>query len=236
MAAASALGLLPRRRRHAGPEPRARPSGRRFEARRSEALLVRHPEGRGRQGSRGPALQAADAAGERHRQAAQLRGMGQDHLQHRRGPVRQRAGRVSGDVLPPRHVLRQVGRHAGGRRTGPRARSSTTSRCSTSRRIQPGPQAAEGHRLRGASACRSRANGKLDWRKNDWAAFLGASYFRAIGELYQYGQSARGIAIDTAVADRVRGVPRLHQVLSSSRLRATAIHTDPLCAARRARR
>ncbi|TWG86008.1 glucans biosynthesis protein [Cupriavidus gilardii J11] len=39
---------------------------------------------------------------------------------------------------------------------------------------------------------------KLDWRKNDWVAFLGASYFRAIGELYQYGLSARGIAIDVA--------------------------------------
>ncbi len=42
-------------------------------------------------------------------------------------------------------------------------------------------------------------NGKLDWRKNDWVAFLGASYFRAIGELYQYGLSARGIAVDVAV-------------------------------------
>jgi len=49
--------------------------------------------------------------------------------------------------------------------------------------------------------------GKLDWRKNDWAAFLGASYFRAIGELYQYGQSARGVAIDTAVADRPEEFP-----------------------------
>ncbi len=39
-----------------------------------------------------------------------------------------------------------------------------------------------------------------DWHNNDWVAFLGASYFRAIGELYQYGISARGIAIDTAVA------------------------------------
>lgn len=38
------------------------------------------------------------------------------------------------------------------------------------------------------------------WRRNDWVAFLGASYFRAIGALYQYGLSARGIAIDTAVA------------------------------------
>lgn len=48
---------------------------------------------------------------------------------------------------------------------------------------------------------------KLDWRKNDWAAFLGASYFRAIGELSQYGLSARGIAVDTALADRPEEFP-----------------------------
>ena len=36
-----------------------------------------------------------------------------------------------------------------------------------------------------------------DWRTQDWLAFLGASYFRAIGALGQYGLSARGIAIDT---------------------------------------
>ncbi|MFT4099318.1 MAG: glucan biosynthesis protein, partial [Rhodoblastus sp.] len=40
-------------------------------------------------------------------------------------------------------------------------------------------------------------DGPLDWRTNDWVAFLGASYFRAIGELRQYGLSARGIALDT---------------------------------------
>jgi glucans biosynthesis protein len=40
----------------------------------------------------------------------------------------------------------------------------------------------------------------LDWRKNDWVAFLGASYFRAIGSDYQYGISARGLAVDPAVA------------------------------------
>lgn len=40
---------------------------------------------------------------------------------------------------------------------------------------------------------------QLDWRRNDWVAFLGASYFRAIGELYQYGLSARGLAVDPAV-------------------------------------
>ena len=49
--------------------------------------------------------------------------------------------------------------------------------------------------------------GSLDWRKNDWTAFLGASYFRAIGELYQYGQSARGLAIDVAVAGRDEEFP-----------------------------
>lgn len=48
---------------------------------------------------------------------------------------------------------------------------------------------------------------KLDWKKNDWVAFLGASYFRAIGELYQYGLSARGIAIDVAMPDRPEEFP-----------------------------
>ena len=42
-------------------------------------------------------------------------------------------------------------------------------------------------------------DGKLDWRRNDWVAFLGASYFRAIGELAQYGLSARGVAVNTVV-------------------------------------
>jgi glucans biosynthesis protein len=49
--------------------------------------------------------------------------------------------------------------------------------------------------------------GKLDWRKNDWVAFLGASYFRAIGELYQYGLSARGLAVDVAVFGRNEEFP-----------------------------
>ena len=33
----------------------------------------------------------------------------------------------------------------------------------------------------------------------DWLAYLGASYFRSAGELQQYGLSARGIVIDTAL-------------------------------------
>jgi glucans biosynthesis protein len=38
-----------------------------------------------------------------------------------------------------------------------------------------------------------------DWPTQDWVAFLGASYFRAIGALGQYGLSARGLAVDVAV-------------------------------------
>lgn len=37
-----------------------------------------------------------------------------------------------------------------------------------------------------------------DWKTHDWVAFAGASYFRAIGALEQYGLSARGIAINVA--------------------------------------
>jgi glucans biosynthesis protein len=50
-------------------------------------------------------------------------------------------------------------------------------------------------------------DGPLDWHKNDWVAFLGADYFRAIGELYQYGLSCRGIALDVAVADKTEEFP-----------------------------
>lgn len=39
---------------------------------------------------------------------------------------------------------------------------------------------------------------RSDWRTQDWAAFLGASYFRAIGANGEYGLSARGVAVDTA--------------------------------------
>ncbi|MFN4088124.1 MAG: glucan biosynthesis protein [Alphaproteobacteria bacterium] len=42
------------------------------------------------------------------------------------------------------------------------------------------------------------AHTRPDWRTQDWLAFLGASYFRAIGDRGQYGLSARGIAVDVA--------------------------------------
>jgi periplasmic glucans biosynthesis protein len=48
---------------------------------------------------------------------------------------------------------------------------------------------------------------KADWHNNDWVAFLGASYFRAIGELAQYGISARGIAIDVSTPGKPEEFP-----------------------------
>nr|WP_240954006.1 glucan biosynthesis protein D [Solimonas marina] len=52
---------------------------------------------------------------------------------------------------------------------------------------------------------------KLPWQKNDWAAFLGASYFRAIGALYQYGLSARGVALNSAAPDQPEEFPAFTQ-------------------------
>jgi glucans biosynthesis protein len=49
--------------------------------------------------------------------------------------------------------------------------------------------------------------GALDWRKNDWVAFLGAAYFRAIGDMRQYGLSARAVALDVAVATKPEEFP-----------------------------
>jgi glucans biosynthesis protein len=50
-------------------------------------------------------------------------------------------------------------------------------------------------------------DGTLDWKKNDWVAFLGAAYFRSIGELHQYGLSARAVALDVAVAGKPEEFP-----------------------------
>ena len=55
--------------------------------------------------------------------------------------------------------------------------------------------------------------GKLDWRKNDWVAFLGASYFRAIGELLPVrpvGARHRG---GCGGRRQGRGISRLHKLL-----------------------
>jgi glucans biosynthesis protein len=53
----------------------------------------------------------------------------------------------------------------------------------------------------------AEAQKQLPWQKNDWVAFLGASYFRAIGDLYQYGLSARGVALDVAQAGKPEEFP-----------------------------
>lgn len=50
-------------------------------------------------------------------------------------------------------------------------------------------------------------NGASDWPTQDWLAFLGASYLRAIGASGQYGLSARGVAIDPALPDRPEEFP-----------------------------
>jgi len=58
--------------------------------------------------------------------------------------------------------------------------------------------------------------GALDWRKNDWVAFLGADYFRSIGELYQYGLSARAVALDVAAASKPEEFPDFTQFFIES--------------------
>ncbi|SFI13431.1 glucan biosynthesis protein [Albimonas pacifica] len=50
-------------------------------------------------------------------------------------------------------------------------------------------------------------NGAQDWPTQDWLAFLGASYLRAIGASGQYGLSARGVAVDPALPDRPEEFP-----------------------------
>ena len=54
--------------------------------------------------------------------------------------------------------------------------------------------------------------GALDWRTNDWVAFLGGCYFRAIGGLRQYGLSARAVAIDTTIYQAPEEFPHFTQV------------------------
>lgn len=45
----------------------------------------------------------------------------------------------------------------------------------------------------------------------DWLAFQGASYFRSSGPLQQYGMSARGIGVDTAVPEVEEEFPRFSE-------------------------
>ena len=69
-----------------------------------------------------------------------------------------------------------------------------------------------------------------DWR-DDVAAFLGASYFRAVGgDTRQYGLSARALAVDTAFPAS-RGISALHLVLVRAPGEGCR-HADPVRAAR----
>src|SRR3984957_8752416 len=61
---------------------------------------------------------------------------------------------------------------------------------SVAKRLPPEPSCIAGCWVREAKT------GSLDWRQEEpWVTFLGASYFRAKGELGQVGISARGIAL-----------------------------------------
>ena len=125
-------------------------------------------------------------------------------------------GRVlPGHLLPPRDCFSRKRSACTWSRATIRARSSTSRRIS---RCRPIPRRATCPPGRVSPACASRKSrdGPLDWRKNDWVAFLGAAYFRSIGELRQYGLSARGIALDVAVADRPEEFPDFTQFYINS--------------------
>jgi periplasmic glucans biosynthesis protein len=65
--------------------------------------------------------------------------------------------------------------------------------------------------------------------ESDWLAFLGASYFRASGAEDQYGISARGIAVDTALATKEE-FPRFTEFWlrpSSSEVEISALLESP---------
>lgn len=58
----------------------------------------------------------------------------------------------------------------------------------------------------------------------DWLAFLGASYFRSSGEMNQYGLSARGLAINTALAGAPEEFPRFSHFWLEEKPEALVIH------------
>ena len=77
--------------------------------------------------------------------------------------------------------------------------------------------------------------GTEDWRMAEpWLTFLGASYFRAKGELGQVGLSARGIAL-TPGGNAHRGVSGLRGLLVSACARGCK-DCHGICSARRAKR
>lgn len=65
---------------------------------------------------------------------------------------------------------------------------------------------------------------------SDWLSFMGASYFRAAGAQNQYGLSARGVAVDTALASEEE-FPRFTEfwieILGDAGLRVYALLDSP---------
>ena len=113
--------------------------------------------------------------------------------------VRSKASSTSAKVLPEGIQINAVD-------GGQAQRSSTTSPISDMPADLPARKLPQGRRASPASRSRS-PDGPLDWHTQDWVAFLGASYFRAIGELRQYGLSARGVALDTWQVGREEEFP-----------------------------
>jgi glucans biosynthesis protein len=151
---------------------------------------------------------------------------------------------VAGDLLPPRPLLPEAGPHACAgehRRQGLREIIYDESYFEMPADSAP-PASCRPARALPASACRKAARAtrsqgrKLDWQKNDWVAFLGASYFRAIGELYQYGLSARGLALDPAVAGKAEEFPDFTHIWLRDAASRERTPRDGLRAARGAER
>ncbi|TMV86241.1 glucan biosynthesis protein D, partial [Thioclava sp. BHET1] len=69
-----------------------------------------------------------------------------------------------------------------------------------------------------------------DWTHQDWVAFQGASYFRAIGGDGQYGLSARGIVINAAVAGKPEEFPDFREFYISEAKDATPDSPVTVCA------
>ena len=163
----------------------------------AETLLVRGAE-KARPDMAAHALCAAPAPLARDPAADRLRRARQDQVQDRSRALGQWPERVPGHLLPSRPLLPEAGAHACGREAAQAREIIYDTAYFDMPEDSPAHQLPDNSGFAGFRFQEAR-NGKLDWRKNDWVAFLGASYFRAIGELYQYGLSARGLAVDVAV-------------------------------------
>ena len=188
---------------------RGRRRARRTHLRRPGGVLLRSLQGAGaRKGAR--PLHAPAPSRARHRPEDQLRGMGENQLPLRPRAVRRRARPLPRHLFPSRPLFPEGGRRLRRRGRPVARRSFTTSPISTCRPNSVARGLPKGAGFAGMRIQEAR-DGALDWRKNDWVAFLGAAYFRAIGELHQYGLSARGVALDVAVADRSEEFPDFTQ-------------------------